>query len=129
VGINGDDDFVFLNLENDFWGEGRMKRFPLGPLIGQKVDPIDIVILAHGMEDRTDLNIDIPAIFMNQRNVFFLAFPAFTRSKFFHRGAAAFRKAIAFVENSDEESTFFAFKESCHFEASLCSPNRLLRLF
>jgi hypothetical protein len=76
-GAMGDDlehHFAFADEEDHFRFLTRMQDLALGAFIRQKIDPVDIMLVFHRMEDAADLDIDLAVFLVDERHMLLFAF-------------------------------------------------------
>ncbi len=67
VGTGGD--VVGLDVEVGLGGVAGIEELAVGSAVGQDLDPLDVVLLFHGVGDRADLDLDAGGSLLDNRDV------------------------------------------------------------
>ena len=114
IRINLKHHFVFQDGEDGFGFIARLKEAEGSAFIGEKIDPLDIVVLDHRMDDVADLDLDFAIAFGHDGNMFLHCRIHAAGNKVLHGFAAARGGAADGVEFHDHRTAFRAFIEFRH---------------
>ncbi len=114
VGIDFEGFLAFEEGEIGLRGLAGLEEAERAALIGEEVDPFDIVLREHRVGDGADRDVDDVALLLGDRDVLFDRAVIHQSDEFLHRLAAARRLAADFVEFGDDGPAREAFVELDH---------------
>lgn len=114
IGIDGEWLVIRRDREIGFWFFARFEEDEASALLGKEVDPFDIMVLKHRMDDRTDFDMDEIAFPNRDWDVFLHCRFNSVGLDFGHWLAAARWGAADFIDFGDDRSAEFAFVEFNH---------------